>query len=90
MSYKYSIESLKTLVRLNLDENLNFDKVLSYIELIKNYSHLTTKPYYCEWLDSIEITEMDMNEEEKNENLPAGLKIGNISTYNYKKVPRVM
>lgn len=85
------MDNLKTTVRLNLEENLNFDKILSYIEIVKSYQHLTNDTYRCEWLDNIEITQEDMDElDAVSENLPAGLKVGNITTYNYKKVPKVI
>lgn len=92
MVNKEVVKNLENVVRIKSPQDLNFEKILQAIEVIKDYKiSFMEKPYECEWLESIQINLENLEEQSiTDENLPPNLNIGNIQTYNYKKVPRII
>ena len=82
-------KKLVEIVKIKENPAFQFEQILNYINLVKKYDTSNKKNYRCEWLSPIVLTNLITSSTPKND-LPPGTLVGNISTFNYIKVPKII
>lgn len=82
-------KKLVEIVKLKENPSFQFEQILNYINLVKKYDTTHSKTYRCEWLSPLVLKTLITNHIAKND-LPPGTTVGNISTFNYIKVPKII
>lgn len=82
-------QALVDIIKIKENPKILFAQILDYIEIVKKYP-ASNSPYRCEWINPIVMNSLILKDDESNDNIPPNIQVGNVHTFNYIKVPKII